>query len=161
MILRCIWKFTLFLGSLPFTVLGSRQMIIRVLELLAEDLILIGEAISADIWEDSSLFAADMVRLSVFLGRQAVASRATVFWCFQAGIAVSFFFESVLSFRHATSGLILSSLEQAVSPENFVSVCFHIGELSLLHETERCLPTILYFFHFYFSFFGKCKQISV
>lgn len=78
-------------------------MIIRVLELLAEDLILIGEAISADIWEDSSLFAADMVRLSVFLGRQAVASRATVFWCFQAGIVVSFVFESVLSFRHVTS----------------------------------------------------------
>ncbi|XP_036086020.1 rotatin isoform X3 [Rousettus aegyptiacus] len=44
----------------PLLRAGSRQMIIRVLELLAEDLILIGEAISADIWEDSSLFAADM-----------------------------------------------------------------------------------------------------
>lgn len=39
---------------------GSRQMIIRVLELLAEDVILIGEAISADIWDDNSLFAIDM-----------------------------------------------------------------------------------------------------
>lgn len=43
-------------------------MIIRVLELLAEDMILIGEAISADIWDDSSLFAIDMVRINVFLG---------------------------------------------------------------------------------------------
>lgn len=40
----------------------------RVLELLAEDLILIGEAISADIWDDSSLFAIDMVRINAFLG---------------------------------------------------------------------------------------------
>ncbi|XP_032943684.1 rotatin [Rhinolophus ferrumequinum] len=39
---------------------GSRQVIIRVLELLAEDVILIGEAISADIWDDNSLFAIDM-----------------------------------------------------------------------------------------------------
>lgn len=43
-------------------------MIIRVLELLAEDVILIGEAISADIWDDSSLFAIDMVRISIFFG---------------------------------------------------------------------------------------------
>lgn len=43
-------------------------MIIRVLELLAEDMVLIGEAISADIWDDSSLFAIDMVRIKVFLG---------------------------------------------------------------------------------------------
>lgn len=43
-------------------------MIIRVLELLAEDLKLIGEAISADIWDDSSLFAIDMVRISGFFG---------------------------------------------------------------------------------------------
>ncbi|XP_019489896.1 PREDICTED: rotatin [Hipposideros armiger] len=39
---------------------GSRQMVIRVLELLAEDVILIGEAISVDIWDDNSLFAIDM-----------------------------------------------------------------------------------------------------
>lgn len=43
-------------------------MIIRVLELLAEDMILTSEAISADIWDDSSLFAIDMVRISIFLG---------------------------------------------------------------------------------------------
>lgn len=43
-------------------------MIIRVLELLAEDMILIGEAISADIWDDNSLFAVDMVRIRIFLG---------------------------------------------------------------------------------------------
>lgn len=57
-----------FLISLLFFFLGSRQMIIRVLELLAEDMILIGEAISAEIWDDNSLFAIDMVRVSVFLG---------------------------------------------------------------------------------------------
>lgn len=43
-------------------------MIIRVLELLAEDMTLIGEAISTDIWDDSSLFGIDMVRISVFFG---------------------------------------------------------------------------------------------
>lgn len=43
-------------------------MIIRVLELLAEDMVLIGEAISADIWDDSSLFAIDMVRIRVSFG---------------------------------------------------------------------------------------------
>lgn len=43
-------------------------MVIRVLELLAEDMILVGEAISADIWDDNSLFAIDMVRINVFLG---------------------------------------------------------------------------------------------
>nr|KAF6472387.1 rotatin [Molossus molossus] len=47
-------------SAVPLLRTGSRQMIIRVLELLAEDLILIGEAISADIWDDSSLFAIDM-----------------------------------------------------------------------------------------------------
>jgi hypothetical protein len=44
-------------------------MIIRLLELLAEDMILIGEAISADIWDDNSLFAIDMVRIIVFFGK--------------------------------------------------------------------------------------------
>nr|KAF6358982.1 rotatin [Pipistrellus kuhlii] len=47
-------------STVPLLRTGSRQMIIRVLELLAEDLILIGEAISVDIWDDSSLFAIDM-----------------------------------------------------------------------------------------------------
>uniref|UniRef100_G1MJ99 Rotatin n=1 Tax=Ailuropoda melanoleuca TaxID=9646 RepID=G1MJ99_AILME len=47
-------------SAVPLLKTGSRQMIIRVLELLAEDMILIGEAISEDIWDDSSLFAIDM-----------------------------------------------------------------------------------------------------
>uniref|UniRef100_A0A8C0KTA6 Rotatin n=1 Tax=Canis lupus dingo TaxID=286419 RepID=A0A8C0KTA6_CANLU len=47
-------------SAVPLLRTGSRQMIIRVLELLAEDMILIGEAISADIWDDNSLFAVDM-----------------------------------------------------------------------------------------------------
>ncbi|XP_057556109.1 rotatin isoform X3 [Hippopotamus amphibius kiboko] len=47
-------------SAAPLLRTGSRQMIIRVLELLAEDMVLIGEAISADIWDDSSLFAIDM-----------------------------------------------------------------------------------------------------
>ncbi|XP_040841051.1 rotatin isoform X2 [Ochotona curzoniae] len=47
-------------AALPLLKTGSRQMIIRVLELLAEDLTLIGEAISSDIWDDNSLFAIDM-----------------------------------------------------------------------------------------------------
>ncbi|XP_069323976.1 rotatin [Eulemur rufifrons] len=47
-------------SAVPLLKTGSRQMIIRVLELLAEDMILIGEALSADIWDDSSLFAIDM-----------------------------------------------------------------------------------------------------
>ncbi|XP_008562647.1 PREDICTED: rotatin [Galeopterus variegatus] len=47
-------------SAVPLLRTGRRQVIIRVLELLAEDVILIGEAISADIWDDSSLFAIDM-----------------------------------------------------------------------------------------------------
>ncbi|XP_048219107.1 rotatin isoform X1 [Perognathus longimembris pacificus] len=47
-------------SAAPLLRTGSRQMIIRVLELLAEDITLIGEAISADIWDDNSLFAIDM-----------------------------------------------------------------------------------------------------
>uniref|UniRef100_A0A8C5P0R9 Rotatin N-terminal domain-containing protein n=1 Tax=Jaculus jaculus TaxID=51337 RepID=A0A8C5P0R9_JACJA len=47
-------------AAAPLLRAGSREMIIRLLELLAEDLILIGEAVSADIWDDSSLFAMDM-----------------------------------------------------------------------------------------------------
>ncbi|KAM5304036.1 rotatin isoform 1-T1 [Glossophaga mutica] len=56
-------------AAAPLLRSGSGQMIIRVLELLAEDLILIGEAISTDIWDDSSLFAIDMKeRLLAVLG---------------------------------------------------------------------------------------------
>ncbi|EPY75129.1 hypothetical protein CB1_001792003 [Camelus ferus] len=48
---------------------GSREVVIRVLELLAEDLVLTGEAISADVWDDSSLFAIDVKeKLLVVLG---------------------------------------------------------------------------------------------
>uniref|UniRef100_A0A287D3C8 Rotatin N-terminal domain-containing protein n=1 Tax=Ictidomys tridecemlineatus TaxID=43179 RepID=A0A287D3C8_ICTTR len=47
-------------SAVPLLKTGSRQMIMRVLELLAEDMILIGEAISADIWDDNSLFAINM-----------------------------------------------------------------------------------------------------
>ncbi|XP_037001419.2 rotatin isoform X2 [Artibeus jamaicensis] len=56
-------------AAAPLLRSGSGQMLIRVLELLAEDLILIGEAISTDIWDDSSLFAIDMKeRLLAVLG---------------------------------------------------------------------------------------------
>ncbi|CAO2594661.1 Rttn [Lemmus lemmus] len=47
-------------AAAPLLRTGSREMIIRVLELLAEDLMLIGQAISPDIWDDSSLFAIDV-----------------------------------------------------------------------------------------------------
>ncbi|XP_010853349.1 PREDICTED: rotatin isoform X4 [Bison bison bison] len=47
-------------AAAPLLRTGSRQMIIRVLELLAEVVVLIGEAISAHLWDDSSLFAIDM-----------------------------------------------------------------------------------------------------
>ncbi|KAM8782289.1 rotatin [Rhynchonycteris naso] len=47
-------------AAAPLLRTGSRQIIIRVLELLAEDLILIGEAISAAIWDDNSLFAVEL-----------------------------------------------------------------------------------------------------
>ncbi|XP_037364313.1 rotatin isoform X2 [Talpa occidentalis] len=47
-------------AAVPLLRTGSRQMVIRALELLTEDLVLIGEAISADVWDDSSLFAIDM-----------------------------------------------------------------------------------------------------
>ncbi|XP_063492703.1 rotatin isoform X2 [Symphalangus syndactylus] len=47
-------------SGVPLLRTGSRQIIIRVLELLAEDMTLIGEAVSTDIWDDSSLFGIDM-----------------------------------------------------------------------------------------------------
>ncbi|XP_006837615.1 PREDICTED: rotatin [Chrysochloris asiatica] len=47
-------------AAVPLLRTGSRLVIIRVLELLAEDLVLIGDTISVDIWDDSCLFAIDM-----------------------------------------------------------------------------------------------------
>lgn len=38
-------------------------MTMQVLELLAEDIFLIGDAISEDVWEDSSLFGLELVSL--------------------------------------------------------------------------------------------------
>ncbi|XP_049755865.1 rotatin isoform X1 [Elephas maximus indicus] len=47
-------------SAVPLLRTGSRLVIIRVLELLAEVIILTGDAVSAGIWDDSSLFAMDM-----------------------------------------------------------------------------------------------------
>uniref|UniRef100_A0A8C6RDZ2 Rotatin n=1 Tax=Nannospalax galili TaxID=1026970 RepID=A0A8C6RDZ2_NANGA len=47
-------------AAVPLLRTGSREMIIRVLELLTEDTVLTGQAISATLWDDSSLFAIDM-----------------------------------------------------------------------------------------------------
>lgn len=47
-------------STVPLLRTGSRQLMARALELLIEDLSLISEAISADVWDDSSLFAIDM-----------------------------------------------------------------------------------------------------
>uniref|UniRef100_A0A8C2MUV3 Rotatin n=1 Tax=Cricetulus griseus TaxID=10029 RepID=A0A8C2MUV3_CRIGR len=47
-------------AAAPLLRTGSREMIIRVLELLAEDMMLIGQAISPEVWDDSSLFAIDV-----------------------------------------------------------------------------------------------------
>lgn len=38
----------------------------EVLELLVEDMFLIGDAISENVWEDDSLFALELVRFSSF-----------------------------------------------------------------------------------------------
>ncbi|XP_036891579.1 rotatin [Sturnira hondurensis] len=56
-------------AAAPLLRSGSGQMMVRALELLAENLVLVGEAISTDIWDDSSLFAIDMKeRLLAVLG---------------------------------------------------------------------------------------------
>ncbi|KAF4024982.1 hypothetical protein G4228_016969 [Cervus hanglu yarkandensis] len=47
-------------AAAPLLRTGRRQMIIQVLELLSEVVVLVGEAISANLWDDSSLFAIDM-----------------------------------------------------------------------------------------------------
>ncbi|XP_031222078.1 rotatin isoform X5 [Mastomys coucha] len=47
-------------AAVPLLRTGSREMIIRVLELLAEDMLLIGQAISSEIWDDNNLFAIDV-----------------------------------------------------------------------------------------------------
>ncbi|XP_075388763.1 rotatin [Tenrec ecaudatus] len=46
--------------AVPLLRTGSRQMVLRVLELLAEDLVLIGNALSTEVWDDPSPFAVDM-----------------------------------------------------------------------------------------------------
>ncbi|XP_045152011.1 rotatin [Echinops telfairi] len=46
--------------AVPLLRTGSRQMVLRVLELLAEDLVLIGDALSTEVWDDPSPFAVDM-----------------------------------------------------------------------------------------------------
>ncbi|XP_060232941.1 rotatin [Meriones unguiculatus] len=46
--------------AVPLLKTGSREMTIRVLELLVEDMMLIGQAISSEIWDDNGLFAIDM-----------------------------------------------------------------------------------------------------
>ncbi|XP_004461573.1 rotatin [Dasypus novemcinctus] len=51
---------SILVSAVPLLKTGSRQMIIRILELLADDLLLIGDTVSADIWDDNSLFAIDM-----------------------------------------------------------------------------------------------------
>ncbi|GAB1301922.1 Rotatin [Apodemus speciosus] len=47
-------------AAVPLLKTGSREMVIRVLELLAEDMLLIGQAISSELWDDNSLFAIDV-----------------------------------------------------------------------------------------------------
>ncbi|XP_007953796.1 rotatin [Orycteropus afer afer] len=47
-------------SAVPLLRTGSRQMVIRALELLVEDVTLMGDALSTDIWDDNSLFAIDM-----------------------------------------------------------------------------------------------------
>lgn len=46
-----------------YTFSGSRRVTMQVLELLAEDLLLIVDAVSEDVWEDTTLFALELVRL--------------------------------------------------------------------------------------------------
>lgn len=41
---------------------GSRRVTMEVLELLVEDMSLIGDAISENVWEDDSLFALELVK---------------------------------------------------------------------------------------------------
>ncbi|XP_060630977.2 rotatin isoform X2 [Anolis sagrei] len=46
--------------AVPLLRTGSRRVTIKVLELLAEDLLLIADAVSDDVWEDSSVFGLEL-----------------------------------------------------------------------------------------------------
>ncbi|XP_009945954.1 PREDICTED: rotatin-like, partial [Leptosomus discolor] len=48
-------------NAVPLLRTGSRRVTMEVLDLLVEDLFLIGDAISADVWEDDSLFALELL----------------------------------------------------------------------------------------------------
>ncbi|XP_052011428.1 rotatin [Apodemus sylvaticus] len=74
-------------AAAPLLKTGSREMVIRVLELLAEDMLLIGQAISSEIWDDNSLFAIDVKeKLLQVLGSlgEAMCYRKTSFSLEQA-----------------------------------------------------------------------------
>ncbi|NWS75872.1 RTTN protein, partial [Crotophaga sulcirostris] len=47
-------------NAIPLLRTGSRRMTVEVLELLVEDMFLIGDAISENVWEDDSLFALEL-----------------------------------------------------------------------------------------------------
>ncbi|NXX80013.1 RTTN protein, partial [Urocolius indicus] len=47
-------------NAIPLLRTGSRRMMLGVLELLVEDMFLIGDAISENVWEDDSLFALEL-----------------------------------------------------------------------------------------------------
>ncbi|XP_074998274.1 rotatin isoform X2 [Calonectris borealis] len=47
-------------NAIPLLRTGSRRMTMEVLELLVEDMFLIGDAISENVWEDDSLFALEL-----------------------------------------------------------------------------------------------------
>ncbi|XP_067393592.1 rotatin [Emydura macquarii macquarii] len=46
--------------AVPLLRTGSRRVTMQVLELLAEDMLLIGDAVSEDVWEDHSLFGLEL-----------------------------------------------------------------------------------------------------
>nr|XP_056710923.1 rotatin [Euleptes europaea] len=46
--------------AVPLLRIGSKRMILQVLELLAEDLLLIVDAVSEDVWEENSLFGLEL-----------------------------------------------------------------------------------------------------
>ncbi|KAJ7338639.1 hypothetical protein JRQ81_012541, partial [Phrynocephalus forsythii] len=46
--------------AVPLLRTGSRRMTMQVLELLAEDILLIADAVSEDVWEDNTLFALEL-----------------------------------------------------------------------------------------------------
>ncbi|NXP50049.1 RTTN protein, partial [Heliornis fulica] len=56
-------------NAIPLLRTGSRRVTMEVLELLVEDMFLIGDAISENVWEDDSLFALELKdRLLLILG---------------------------------------------------------------------------------------------